>query len=793
MATSSVILNFEKKRYLFNCSEGFQRYIMEHKVSADRLTSILMTRPTTDATGGLAGFLLSMSSNNVSATGGGELIVRGPPKIKGYVDTIRTYANVDLRGGADFKVHEFNYGDHQDPSYEPEAIESNAFVNIFPVVLRPAFLRKGDPTGEEPPAKRARTEEEPSTSAPTAPPFCPPIACYICELATVRGKFHPKKAQSLGVPVGPLFARLANGESVTSVSGATVTAADVCDPASPGPIVLVIDCPSELYVDDLLASAVFRRYTPSGEDGASASADGARAPRVACVVHLGPWAIVSSPRYAAWMQGFAMGTKHLVVHHPTLSGVAILNSTETLQRKLGHLDRTAFPELPPRALADGPDALAALGERVLPARNLLKFILRPAARQGLEQPETKPVLSVAEIATLMETEHKDLLEQAREGRESALQDAAMALPAPLRDLRPEDDFQLVFLGTGAAMPSKYRNVSGLFLDLGAKGCMMIDCGEGSLSQLIRRYGPEGARDKLRKLRSVWISHFHADHHGGLAEVMRARQQLLQAEGTLAPLLVLGPRPLLRTLQLLGQVQPTACTFVDNYFTEDNTYAAIGAAALKERSARKSARGGNAAAVDEEDEDGLFRDPLTSLGLPLATEPTVKGDPARTAQVQAALEPMGLTATSVRVFHCPHAFALVLEHTAGWKIVYSGDTRPCPQLVRAAEGATLLIHEATFDDGLKGEAVEKRHSITREAVRTGSEAKVYRTMLTHFSQRYPKVPKFDKSFRTSTCIAFDLMTVSLRDLPYLPSLLGPIAMLFKDEVPAEDKNEMPVKI
>lgn len=52
---------------------------------------------------------------------------------------------------------------------------------------------------------------------------------------------------------------------------------------------------------------------------------------------------------------------------------------------------------------------------------------------------------------------------------------------------------------------------------------------------------------------------------------------------------------------------------------------------------------------------------------------------------------------------------------------------------------MLIHEATFEDALEAEALAKRHSLTREAVEAGSRAGCFRTLLTHFSQRYPKVP------------------------------------------------------
>ncbi|PON45890.1 Metallo-beta-lactamase [Parasponia andersonii] len=70
----------------------------------------------------------------------------------------------------------------------------------------------------------------------------------------------------------------------------------------------------------------------------------------------------------------------------------------------------------------------------------------------------------------------------------------------------------------------------------------------------------------------------------------------------------------------------------------------------------------------------------------------------------ALCDVGLEALiSFPVVHCPHAFRIVLKAVErtnsigkvipGWKIVYSGDPRPCLGLVEASHSATLLIHEA----------------------------------------------------------------------------------------------------
>ena len=136
---------------------------------------------------------------------------------------------------------------------------------------------------------------------------------------------------------------------------------------------------------------------------------------------------------------------------------------------------------------------------------------------------------------------------------------------------------------------------------------------------------------------------------------------------------------------------------------------------------------------------------------------------------------------------------------GWKAVYSGDTRPCAALAEAARDATLLIHEATFEDDLAEDAVKKRHSTTSEAIQLGVDANCYRVILTHFSQRYPKAPVFDgvigaaktknEDVSDRVGVAFDLMRVDFAALPRLPKLMPAVRALFPDPVedaaPAED--------
>ena len=62
---------------------------------------------------------------------------------------------------------------------------------------------------------------------------------------------------------------------------------------------------------------------------------------------------------------------------------------------------------------------------------------------------------------------------------------AAGIPACLENIR-RDDLEMVLLGTGSSQPSKYRNVSSIYINLFSKGGLLLDCGEGTLGQLKRR-------------------------------------------------------------------------------------------------------------------------------------------------------------------------------------------------------------------------------------------------------------------------------------------------------------------
>lgn len=85
--------------------------------------------------------------------------------------------------------------------------------------------------------------------------------------------------------------------------------------------------------------------------------------------------------------------------------------------------------------------------------------------------------------------------------------------------------KIVFLGTGSCIPNKTRNVSAILVHINENSCMLLDCGEGTYSQLCRFYGNDKIPGILNKLKAIYISHLHADHHLGLFDLLQKRRKI----------------------------------------------------------------------------------------------------------------------------------------------------------------------------------------------------------------------------------------------------------------------------
>jgi ribonuclease Z len=221
---------------------------------------------------------------------------------------------------------------------------------------------------------------------------------------------------------------------------------------------------------------------------------------------------------------------------------------------------------------------------------------------------------------------------------------------------------------------------------------------------------------LPDLEEIFISHYHGDHYLGLPGMLKTFQ-LRQRE---IPLTIYGPAglrqlfdELRRVFGRLGyplelvEVRAGDALVRDGYrllaFPVDHGVSAVGWA------------------LEEDERPGRFdTDAADALGVPFGPERGAlqRGEPVTLAD--------GSTVTAAEV---------VGPARPGRRIVIPGDTGPVETVRALAEGADVLVHEATFTEDERERAAETLHSTARQAAETARAAGVRLLALTHVSSRF----------------------------------------------------------
>lgn len=243
--------------------------------------------------------------------------------------------------------------------------------------------------------------------------------------------------------------------------------------------------------------------------------------------------------------------------------------------------------------------------------------------------------------------------------------------------------EAILLGTGCPQCSPRRFGPANLVRAG-DATVLIDCGSGATQRLVAAGTPG------RDLDAVLLTHLHSDH------VIDLYQLILSSwhQGRDRPQRILGPKGTRAHVEGLM---------------------ALWQAEREQRIAHEKRPSTAALAVEvEEFADG---GPILDLG--------------------------DLTVEAVRVDHAPvrEAFGFALTDRAGRRAVFSGDTAYCPELIRAARGADLLVHECFIHrempviDGVRSAetvaAVAGYHTLSDVVGRVAAEAGVGFLMLNHF--------------------------------------------------------------
>ncbi len=303
---------------------------------------------------------------------------------------------------------------------------------------------------------------------------------------------------------------------------------------------------------------------------------------------------------------------------------------------------------------------------------------------------------------------------------------------------------VTFLGTSAARPTVERNVSAMALVREGE-TLLFECGEGTQRQMMR-YGVSFA------LSEIFFTHFHADHFLGVIGLIRTLGLQARAE----PMRLYGPRGAKKVLgqaiQLGVERVPFEVEIVEVKPGEAIREAGAGRREAYEIHVFATEHGGGSVgyALREHERPGRFDpDKARAAGVPeghlwgkLQKGETVVLADGRTVSAEGIVGPK----------------------RPGRLVVFTGDTRPCAAVVDAAQGADLLIHEATFGEEEKERAKETGHSTAREAAQVALAAKARRLVLSHVSARYSisadELVKEAREVFKETAVAKDGMTIEV---------------------------------
>lgn len=515
---------------------------------------------------------------------------------------------------------------------------------------------------------------------------------------TQPGKFDRAAALAKGIKPGPLFGRLASGESVTLASGEVVHPSACVGPRRPSPAVLILDLPTWE-----LAQEAFRNV-----ESLAALMSRAQAPGVQSVMHLlGAEVLMSQQQqqqpqqqderrraYLDFCQQLSQlqqkegaGTPKHLFTAPNYS--ILMTSSVGLQRTLGTaLSSPFFPS--------GQQAPHFLSADSVSGDDFAAIVAKPLDRIHLS-PE-----GGFEHERVIDWDAYEETLAAAEGEDTAAH-------------FDKDEIYVSTLGTGSAIPGKYRNVSSTLIENNPNNeAIFLDCGEMSLGQVYRLFGSAKAPQILANTSAILISHKHGDHHLGALSLIKAIGKC-KREGRL---LLVAPRRFHVWLEEFAQVSD---------FGFDG--------------------------IDFLPADLILEEPVEVSGT-------------------------GTQIRAFEVDHCLDAFGFQVTFASGKRVVYSGDTRPCDSLIAAAHECDLLVNEATMSDELLHEAIIRKHCTISEAVDIAFRAKAKRTVLTHFSQRYAKgALSVDQSVYSAVAMGVDLLRFPLGKFdeisaytPLLPTLL-----------------------
>lgn len=275
--------------------------------------------------------------------------------------------------------------------------------------------------------------------------------------------------------------------------------------------------------------------------------------------------------------------------------------------------------------------------------------------------------------------------------------------------------EVLFLGTGAGIPAKLRNVTSIALKLlEERGAVwLFDCGEATQHQILH------TSLKPRRVEKIFITHLHGDHIYGLPGFLASRS----FQGGESDVTIYGPKGIQTFVETNLSVSQTYLKYRLHFVEVGEGVVFEDEQFLVESGLLEHGIDSYGYRVVEKDRPGVLQvDKLAEAGIkPGPIYKQIKNGESVTLEDGTVVDGKMFTGPDIK----------------GRVVTILGDTRFCKASKKLAESADLLIHEATFAAGEEGLAHEYFHSTTTQAAQVAKEAKAKKLCLTHISSRYDR--------------------------------------------------------
>lgn len=274
--------------------------------------------------------------------------------------------------------------------------------------------------------------------------------------------------------------------------------------------------------------------------------------------------------------------------------------------------------------------------------------------------------------------------------------------------------ELQFLGTGAGVPARHRNVSSVALKMldEINAVWLFDCGEGTQMQILK------SSIRPRKIEKIFITHLHGDHIFGLPGLLSSRS----FQGGDEQLDLYGPLGIKEFVETSLAVSKTRLSYpiVYHELTEGGEVFEDAQFSVECLPLEHGILSFGYRIVEADHEGELQVEKLKELGIPSGP---IYGKIKRGETV---------TLPDGQVVNGKD---FVGQKKKGRIVTILGDTRKTANSVLLAKGADVLVHESTYNKEEGQMARAHFHSTSHHAAEVASAAKVNMLLLTHISARY----------------------------------------------------------